>query len=155
MKLLLACLILTFAVFKFAFKNSESSLEMASKAPSASLALREGNYSLVNGTTGCPTSVIWIEQCGGFVLNPRQGSEELTTEKFCHVNNGLRVHSEGKKKSFTQVELSERYVRRSVTTVQYGLNTLLEDTLIFDENKAQFLWEHSQNHKGFSCLYAK
>ncbi len=157
MKFLLACLILTLAALKFGFKHSESSsLDMSSHAPQvATSAAREGNYSLVSGTQGCPTSVIWFEQCAGFVLNPRAGSEELPTEKFCHVNRGLRVVSEAGVKTMTQVETQERYVRKSETTVQNGLSKSVEDTLIFDETKEQFLWEHSMNHKGFSCLYSK
>ena|SRR5438309_3578533 len=161
MKFLLACLILTLVVLKFEFKNSESSVDMSSHAPppASTSSAREGNYFLMNGTKGCPTSVIWFEQCAGFVLNPRKGTEELATEKFCHVNRGLRVISEGGIKTMIQVETKERYVRKSETSVQNGLSTLTEDTLIFDEAKEQFLWEHSQDHNksnvGFSCLYSK
>ncbi|MDG0817876.1 hypothetical protein [Bdellovibrio svalbardensis] len=159
MKFFLACLILTFIALKFEFKNSESSLDLSSHAPTTSAASREGNYFLVNGTQGCPTSVIWFEQCAGFVLNPRTGSKELPTEKFCHVNRGLRVVSESGLKVMTQVETKERYVRKSETSIQNGVSSSNEDTLIFDDTKEQFLWEHSQNrnslNSGFSCLYSK
>lgn len=129
---------------------------MASTAPAMNaLSTKEGSYRLVNGTDGCPSSVIWIEQCAGFVLNPRQGTTELETAHFCHINRGIKVRAENNAKIYTQTEHKDRYIRKSATTIMNGVSYLAEDTLIFDSEKEQFLWEHSKDQKGFSCLYSK
>lgn len=137
-------------------KPSGQSLDMASTAPVMNaLSAKEGSYRLVNGTDGCPSSVIWIEQCAGFVLNPRKGTTELETAHFCHINAGAKVTVENNVKTYSQTEHKDRYIRKATTTVMNGVSYLDEDTLIFDSEKDQFLWEHSKEQKGFSCLYSK
>ncbi|HWU42955.1 MAG TPA: hypothetical protein VN132_05935 [Bdellovibrio sp.] len=122
----------------------------------ASAVSHEGDYVLVNGTEGCPTSVTWIDQCAGFVLNPHKDSAELETEKFCAINRGVKVTSEKGAREITQVEQTERYVRKASTLMQNNVVLArLESTLIFDAVKDQFLWEYSRNQQGFSCLYSK
>lgn len=162
MKLLLFSLILISSFFAFELKHSSATMEtmdLSSQSPPASLASREGAYLLVNGTQGCPTSVILFEQCAGFVLDPKVGNAELATEKFCKINRGEQRLNENSKKIKTRADVHENYVHKTEVTQQNNVSTSIESTLIFDDLKKQFLWEHSQNrnqlNKGFSCLYAK
>lgn len=134
--------------------GSESVTEMASTLPSAFA--RDGFYSLVNGTQGCPTSIDWIEQCSGFVLNPHDGRVDMETIRFCRVNGGPQITRNEFGKSLNQVIKRDQYVQ-SIQKALLARESILiaEDTVILDTKKQQFQWEHSQSGKGFSCLYSK
>mgnify|MGYP003335302896 CR=1 FL=1 len=124
---------------------------------------RAGSYSLISGTDGCPTSLKWENTCAGFAITPEDHGTALDTQHFCNINRGVKVNSENtgihRKKIMTQVESKDRYVRKAETTILGEADKALalnnEDTLIFDQEKEQFLWEQSRNRKGFSCLYSK
>lgn len=151
MNYMLLCFILGWALFPISTKKNH---DHGVRAP-ASIS-QEGNYQLVSGTTGCPGSLIWIEQCAGFVLNPRNGSEELETEKFCHINQSAQIATDRGAKLTTSVQRNERYIHKTAQYIDInGVRSATEDTLIFDKEKDQFLWEHSKDHVGFSCLYSK
>lgn len=118
-----------------------------------------GHYFFVTGTDGCPKEIEWSAQCGGFTLSP---ADEGDTQKFCNINKGAKVvHEEveqGKKKILTYVTRKDNVIRKKETILLSNKETAValeqEDTIIFDET-GKFLWEHSQNRKGFSCLYSQ
>lgn len=161
LKTVVACLILILSCLSVHSPRTQQAYDIASTAPVDMKALTsyEGQYQLVNGTQGCPTSVIWFEQCAGFVLNPRAGTEELTTSKFCHLNRGDKMSVEGETQTSSRVELKDRYIKKTAKDIFHGVAVASsEDTLIFGDNNQQFLWEHtnvSEGKKGFSCLYSK
>ncbi len=118
-----------------------------------------GLYSFVTGTDGCPREIEWSAECGGFVLSSTDGHD---IQKFCKVNKGVQVEKfpaeHGTKKVFTEILRQDNVVRRKAITVLATKTDSVtfeeEDTVIFDET-GKFLWEHSKNQKGFSCLYSR
>ncbi|MEK2644700.1 hypothetical protein [Bdellovibrio sp. BCCA] len=118
-----------------------------------------GVYYFVTGTEGCPKEIEWSAECGGFTLRP---TDEGDTQKFCNINKGSKIVHEkvehGKKKILTYVSRKDNVIRKMETTLFSNEETAVtlqqEDTVIIDET-GKFLWEHSQNRKGFSCLYSR
>lgn len=155
-RLLLCCLMLGLTFSKY---GSTVVTELASTAPSAvanSPLARDGFYSLVNGTQGCPQAIDWIEQCAGFVLNPHDGAQELSTVRFCRINAGPQFTRNEFGKSMHQVVKKNHYVQSIEKSLLANESiTIAEDTIILDTHKQQFQWEHNQGGKGFSCLYSK
>lgn len=155
LRLLLCCLMLGLTLSKY---GSDSVTDMASTGVSASSSVfaRDGLYSLVNGTQGCPTSIDWIEQCSGFVLNPHDGNIDMETIRFCRVNGGPQITRNEFGKSSQQVIKKDQYVQSIQKALLARQSIVLEEnTIILDTKKQQFQWEHSQSGKGFSCLYSK
>ncbi|MGE5085200.1 MAG: hypothetical protein ACM3MG_02805 [Bacillota bacterium] len=156
-RLLLCCLMLGLTISKH---SSTVVVEFASTRTRAeettSSSTRDGFYSLVNGTQGCPQSIDWIEQCSGFVLDPHDGAESLATIHFCRINAGPQITRNEFGKSMHQVIKKNHYIQ-SIEKALFSNEsiTTAEDTIILDTAKQQFQWEHSQGGKGFSCLYAK
>jgi len=155
-RLLLCCLMLGLTFSKY---GSTAVTDLASTTPQATTAspfARDGFYSLVNGTQGCPQSIDWIEQCSGFVLNPHDGVEELATVRFCRINAGPQFTRNEFGKSMHQVVKKNHYVQSVEKSLLATESiTIAEDTVILDTRKQQFQWEHNQGGKGFSCLYSK
>ncbi|WP_415062867.1 hypothetical protein [Bdellovibrio sp.] len=121
-----------------------------------------GTFYLASGTDGCPSQINWLMECQGFVLDT-SGSHSLSEgQRFCHINKGPKVFRErleyGTKKLLTEVVSKDNMIRKKETTTfsAKGNSVTLEqeDTVIFDET-GKFLWEHSNNGKGFSCLYSR
>ncbi|MFM6928998.1 MAG: hypothetical protein ACKOX6_11075 [Bdellovibrio sp.] len=155
-RLLLCCLMLGLTLSKY---GSPVVTELASTAPHIGVNspfARDGLYSLVTGTQGCPQSIDWIEQCAGFVLNPHEGTEELSTVRFCRVNAGPQMTRNEFGKSMHQVVHKNNYVQSiEKSLLAQESITIAENTIILDTAKRQFQWEHNQGGKGFSCLYSK
>ncbi len=130
--------------------------------PQSASASPAGVYYLANGTDGCPAQVTWLVECQGFVLDGSASHSFPTVEKFCRINKGPKIAHEpvtyGSKKVLTEVVSRDNLIRKKDTTVfrHKGNSVALEqeDTVIFDET-GKFLWEHSNNGKGFSCLYSR
>lgn len=121
-----------------------------------------GRYYLVNGTEGCPAQMDWSPQCDGFILNSIDNANITEAQKFCNINKGPKTTREkmdnGYKTLLVEVTRQENVIRRQDTTIlvnkKDSASLYQEDTVIFDET-GKFLWEHSQNRKGTSCLYSR
>lgn len=144
-----------------AFVLSHSSSQSPQRSPQSlrAQAPMAETYYYVNGTEGCPKQIEWSPSCGGFILS---APNESTPQRFCNINKGPRVTQEildqGRKKVLTTVTHNENLIRKSETVVysqkENSISYQIEDTVIVDDT-GKFLWEHSQNRKGFSCLYSR
>lgn len=118
-----------------------------------------GTYFFVNGTQGCPKEIQWQAECGGFSLTPSDGSE---AQRFCSVNRGKFETKErtadSRKKVTTTVTHKENIISKIQEIILSNHHDSIrlhqEDTVIIDET-GKFLWEHSKNGNGFSCLYSQ
>ncbi|WP_413558021.1 hypothetical protein [Bdellovibrio sp. HCB209] len=153
MRAFLCCLMLGLTILKY---GTEMTSEFASTAPRAPWNDREGIYSLVNGADNCPSTMTWIEQCGGFVLNPRHKDRELETVRICNINKGAKISRGEFGKMLAQADQKDQYVRKIEKSLLATESlTLNEDIVILDKDRQSFQWEHSQNGRGLSCLYSK
>ncbi len=121
-----------------------------------------GTYFLASGTDGCPSQVEWSRECQGFTLSPSESPLVTGTQSFCHINQGTKTSQlpseNGSKKLLTTVREEADVIRKIQSTVYSNhdgsISLSSEDTIIYDQT-GKFLWEHSQNNRGFSCLYSK
>lgn len=118
-----------------------------------------GVYTLVTGTDGCAERVEWVNECDGFVLNPVHDGAKLNPEKFCKVNKGKSSQLvSANQKVVTQVSHIEHQIQKKETQVFFAKNESLElsseDSIMID-TKGSFLWDHSKNNRGTSCIYKK
>lgn len=118
----------------------------------------EGFFHLINGTDNCPSEVELAEDCDGFTMNPSSQGVALDTIRFCNTNKGFKVRQSPGKKILSETVMRDNYVRKQETTIYIdkdnSLSLMQEDTVIQD-GPGKFLWEHSRNGRGFSCLYSK
>ncbi|GEM_PF-1564134 len=122
----------------------------------------EGVYSLVNGTDGCPRAMEWSAECDGFALTVLENGKEKEQHQFCKINKGLQHLQEktsfGFRRSIIKTERNDNIYSKLTTIImqdsQHSIRLQQSDTVIFD-GLPRFLWEHSQENKGLSCLYAK
>lgn len=137
-------------------KKSDASRMPQSVAPTpASI----GSYSFVSGTDDCPKEIEWRAECGGFTLNPEGSSE---SHDFCNINKGKKTQHErvdqGRKKRQVEVSRKDNLISKTDITTYSDKGTSValetEDTVIIDET-GKFLWEHSEEGKGYSCLYSR
>lgn len=116
------------------------------------------DYRLINGTDNCPTEVEWSEDCDGFSLSPSYRGASLDTIRFCQINRGYKVTATPGKKVLNEVISRDNYINKKQTTIYLdkdnSLSLIQEDTIIRDGSR-KFLWEHSRNGRGHSCLYEK
>lgn len=153
MRAFLCCLMLGLTLLKY---GSEVVVDFASTTPRALWQDRDGSYSLVNGADNCPSSMTWIEQCGGFTLNPRNKDRDLETIRLCNINKGAKITRNEFGKSLAQADQKDQYVRKIEKSLLASESlTLNEDIVILDKDRQRFQWEHSQNGRGLSCLYSK
>ncbi|WII73625.1 hypothetical protein QJS83_07030 [Bdellovibrio sp. 22V] len=155
-------LILGFFVLGLSLAPSPMTVERTPQSVAKSPA---GIYYLVNGTDGCPAQVEWVTECQGFSLNTLNSSASaslLESQNFCDINRGPKVSREpmesGYKRILSDVSSKENVIRKTNTTVlvdkKHSISLFQEDMVIFDDT-GKFLWEHSQNNKGLSCLYSR
>lgn len=149
-------ILLAWTVFAVLSPNSPERL------PQSLGASTEGYYSLVNGTDSCPRKVEWTAECDGFVLVVLENGKEKDHHQFCKINKGLQALQEktsfGFRKSLVRTEHKENLYSKVTTVIlqdsRHSIQLKQSDTIIFDA-EPRFLWEHSQDDRGFSCLYAK
>lgn len=120
---------------------------------------REGSYALQSGTEGCPESVELVNECGGFTLTPMEEGQPGRTEKFCHINAGLKKEqSSVSEKILRKVKWDDGRIQKNESQIFMAKNESVEltkeDSIIPDQAQG-FLWDHSHEQKGFSCLYKK
>ncbi len=153
MRILLCCLMLGLTVLKY---GNQMASEFASTTPPPIWSEREGSYILIGGADGCPTTITLIEQCGGFVLNPRFKERELETVRLCHIDKGPRFSRNDFGKVSIQVKTNDQYVR-SVETAHLGPQRLpvREDLVFLNPDRMRFQWEHIEGGRNLSCLYAR
>ncbi|KHD89506.1 MAG: hypothetical protein OM95_03320 [Bdellovibrio sp. ArHS] len=131
------------------------------RAPQSLQPTARALYSLVSGTDDCPTRIEWVAECQGFTLNA-VSTTSSRTQHFCHANKGPQTELEkverGQKRILSEVTKSENMIHKNQTIIFMNNNNSVslsqEDTVIVDET-GKFLWEHSQNGRGFSCLFAR
>lgn len=151
----IAVLLLLGSIFSLSPKPAE-------RFPQSLAQDNEGVYLLANGTDGCPRVVEWSADCDGFALTVLENGKEKETHQFCKINKGLQQIKEktsfGFRKSLIKTERKENVYSKLTTIILQDLRHSIQqqqsDTVIFD-NQPRFLWEHSQDNKGLSCLYAK
>jgi hypothetical protein len=125
--------------------------DFASTAPRAIWQDREGVYTLIGGVDGCPTTMTWIEQCGGFILNPQYKNQELETLRFCHINKGIKTARNDYGEMKTQTKIIEQNIHRIETS--FASTSL--NIVFLNKDSAEFEWNENQNGRGMSCLYRK
>ena len=168
-KILIVLFILGLHLSAYHLMNSTSFEEPVSAAVETSdfsSTSQEGAYKLVAGTDGCPPRIEWLsshaEQCRGFSLNVTELNAGFRIEKFCNLNGGAKISQRtiqvGSERTRMAVTSSENIIQKktSVTTITASgtRRSPQEDTLIFDE-PGKFLWEHSRDRRGYSCLYSR
>lgn len=128
-------------------------------APKMNSSQRNGHYQLVSGTDNCPSAIEWADDSEeGFALHPANGSTTLDSIYFGDFNKGLRIlHAPGRK-TLLEVVRRDNFIRKKETIFysdkKNSLSLLHEDAIIHDGPR-KFLWEHSRNGRGFSCLYSR
>ena len=136
--------------------NAALALSASPTLPAAEVA--DGFYRLISGTDNCPTEVEWAEDCDGFALHPSSRGTSMDTIRFCQINRGFKVLQSPGRKILREVVSRDNYINKKETTIYLdkdnSLSLLQEDTVIQDGPK-KFLWEHSRNGRGHSCLYAR
>ncbi|NUN07353.1 MAG: hypothetical protein HUU57_16535 [Bdellovibrio sp.] len=155
--LLLGCFIFAGHLCKTEQKNLRTPQSVA-PVPTAI-----GSYSFVSGTDACPKEVEWRAECGGFTLNIEDASSaEAQAHRFCNVNKGKQISREkvdhGNKNTKVEVLRQDNLISRTEVTTFTDKGTSVElqreDTVIIDDT-GKFLWEHSEDGKGHSCLYSR
>lgn len=155
--LILGCSIFTTQIFKSEPKKERTPQSVA-PVPAAI-----GSYSFVSGTDACPKEIEWRAECGGFTLNILDGSSAAEdAHHFCNINRGKKISREkvdrGNKHTKVEVLRQENLISRTqvMTFTDRGASVELkrEDTVIIDDT-GKFLWEHSEDGKGHSCLYSR
>ncbi|AFY00828.1 hypothetical protein [Bdellovibrio bacteriovorus] len=118
----------------------------------------EGLFRLNSGTDNCPFEIERIQDCDGFALHPSSNGVAHESVRFCQINKGFKVQQKPGQKILREVVSRDNYVRKQETTIYIdkdnSLSLMQEDTVIQD-GPGKFLWEHSRNGRGFSCLYSK
>lgn len=137
---------------------SDVALAQTASPPLPGAETAEGYYRLISGTDNCPTEVEWAEDCDGFALYPSSQGASMDTIRFCQINRGFKVLQSPGKKVLREVVSRDNYITKKETTLYLdkdnSLSLLQEDTVIQDGPK-KFLWEHSRNGRGYSCLYTR
>ncbi|KYG64569.1 hypothetical protein AZI85_03935 [Bdellovibrio bacteriovorus] len=141
--------------------KSFTSVETTMRGPQSVVPSARAVYSLVSGTDDCPKQIEWIAECQGFTLNSLSTKAPLV-QKFCHANQGPQTELEklerGHKRILSEVTKSENLISKIQTVIfikdKNSASLSEEDTVIVDET-GKFLWEHSQNGRGFSCLFTR
>lgn len=156
------CLFLGCFIFSVHFQKNEQSPARAPQSVAPAPAAI-GSYSFVSGTDACPKEIEWRAECGGFTLNVSEASsEEFQAHRFCNINKGKKVSREkvdhGNKNIKVEVSRQDNLISRTEVTTftNKGESVELqrEDTVIIDDT-GKFLWEHSEDGKGHSCLYSR
>ena len=156
------CLILGCFVFAVHF-NSDQQTKTRTPQSLGPAPAAIGSYSFVSGTDDCPKEIEWRAECGGFSLNASENSsDEKEAHQFCNINKGKKVSREkvdhGHKNTKVEVSRQDNVISRTEVTTftNKGASAELqrEDTVIIDDT-GKFLWEHSEDGKGHSCLYSR
>lgn len=128
-------------------------------SPATPASPRNGHYKLVNGTDNCPNEIEWADDSEeGFALHPAHAGMALDSVYFSDFNKGLRILQAPGRKTLLDVVSRDNFIRKKETVIYIdknnSLSLLQEDTIIHDGPR-KFLWEHSRNGRGFSCLYSR
>lgn len=129
---------------------------------SRSLPLDQGTYRLTQGTGGCPRIVDMNSHCQGFIFNLLTADSSFAAERFCYLKKGNSLREEttsyGKVRTQVVINYTKNILQKRTFVTMIAKNnrstSLQEDTLIFGKDNG-FLWEHSKDGKGYSCLYEK
>ncbi|MFM6927302.1 MAG: hypothetical protein ACKOX6_02505 [Bdellovibrio sp.] len=127
------------------------SVDLSSTSGTKDSSTREGTYFLIGGTDDCPSSMIWINQCKGFTLNPSYQNKDLETLRYCNINQGTKtIHND-----FVTIKVrtsqNDSYIRKLEDSTLYKKI----EVIILDKDQMRFEWNQSQDGKGPSCLYSK
>lgn len=118
----------------------------------------DGLFRLNSGTDNCPFEIERSQDCDGFAMHPSSNGVAHESVRFCQINKGFKVQQKPGQKILSEVVSRDNYVRKQETTIYIdkdnSLSLMQEDTVI-QEGPDKFLWEHSRNGRGFSCLYSK
>ncbi|WP_413582185.1 hypothetical protein [Bdellovibrio sp. HCB288] len=154
MRFFLCCLMLGLTIANY---GTPTTSEFASTSPRALWQGRDGLYRLVAGADNCPTSVTWIEQCGGFALLPKQAAAAMEKTVICEIGKFQRPTRGEFGKMQARAEFKDQYVHNKEELL-FGADRLplSEDIVIFDQTRKGFNWEHiARGTQGFSCLYSR
>ena len=118
---------------------------------------RNGVYSLVSGTQGCPDAVEVVQECDGLTLTPMTDGAPGASERFCHIGKGLKKeHISQKEKKHRHVKWEDGRLHKQESQILSEKADSVEfasEDFIIPSQEQTFLWDHSHMTNGFSCLY--